>query len=216
MDLVTSDNTLLFEEDQVSSSVSAVNAPSFLKEHGVFYQANPEIGRLVAQLDKEGAWEPSNFSRFVPILQNDPRVQKILESFDTECRPACWVLGSNYPKHYFASTILEDEDQDHKIAVYVCSAGSELQIFDRSHYLPSAGVKGANGMYEVPYVFLTRNKKLKEIGVQMKEGGVMIVHPRFSLGSSKGRAIGYGLPERNFRFKSATQEQVQRDKTFPG
>lgn len=28
----------------------------------------------------------------------------------------------------------------------MCSAGSELEIFSRFQYLPSAGVKGANGM----------------------------------------------------------------------
>jgi hypothetical protein len=54
----------------------------------------------------------------------------------------------------------------------MCSAGSELEIFGRSQYLPSAGVKGANGMYEVPYVFLTVIKNLKETKVRMKEGGV--------------------------------------------
>jgi hypothetical protein len=173
MDSSASDADLLLEEAQVSSSVSAVDAPNFLKKYGVFYQANPEIGRIVAQLGNEGvSWEPSGLRRFLPILQNDPRVRQILESFDTQCRPLCWVLGSNYPKHYFASTTLEDEDQDHKIALYMCSAGSELEIFGRSQYLPSAGVKGANGMYEVPYVFLTVIKNLKETKVRMKEGGV--------------------------------------------
>ena len=68
-----SDAVILFEEDHVSSSVSAADAPDFLKEHGVLYQANAEIGRVVAQLDNEGAsWEPSGFKRFLPILENDP------------------------------------------------------------------------------------------------------------------------------------------------
>lgn len=137
---------------------------------------------------------------------NDPRIRQILDSFDTHCRPACWIPDSNYPNHYFASTILEDEDQDHRIAVYVCSAGSELEIFVRSQYLPSAGVRAANGMYEVPYPFLTGIKKLQEIKVRMAEGGVMIVHPRFAVGSVGGRAIGYGLPEKSYKFKGATPE----------
>lgn len=72
MESSTSDSDPLFE-DQVSSSVSAVDAPNFLKEYGVFYQANAEVGRLVAQLDDEGiSWEPSALRRFLPILQKDP------------------------------------------------------------------------------------------------------------------------------------------------
>ncbi|RYO77697.1 hypothetical protein DL764_010188 [Monosporascus ibericus] len=175
MDSSASDADLLFEEDQVSSSVSAVDAPNFLKEYGVFYQANAEIGKIVTQLGDEGvSWDPSGLRRFLPILQSDP------------------------------------------VALYMCSAGSELEIFGRSQYLPSAGVKGANGMYEVPYVFLTVVKKLKETEVRMKEGGVMIVHPRFSLGSTSGRAIGYGLPEKNYKFKRTTQLQEQHGKAFQG
>jgi len=204
MDTSSTDSILLFEEDQVSPSISAADSPAFLREHGVFYQANGEIGKLVAQLDNEGAsWEPSGLKRFLPILQSDLRIRRILDQFNTECRPACWIFGSNYPKHYFASTILESEDEDHKIALYVCSAGSQLQIFDRSQHLPAAGVRGANGMYEVPYVFLTEFKKLRELELRMEQGGVMIIHPRFAFGSSNGRAIGYGLPERGYVFKGA-------------
>ncbi|RSL47912.1 hypothetical protein CEP54_013177 [Fusarium duplospermum] len=207
MDSSIFDSMALFEECQVSPSVSAVDAPHFLKEHGVFYQASTEIGKVVAQLDHEGvSWEPSSFRRVLPILVNDSRIQQILDSFDTQCRPACWILGSNYPNHYFASTILEDEDQDHRIAVYICSAGSELEIFVRSQYLPSAGVKAANGMYEVPYPFLIDVKKLQEMKVRMTEGGVMIVHPRFAVGSSGGRAIGYGLPEKGYKFKGTASK----------
>lgn len=54
MDSSTSDTDLLFEGDQVSSSVSLVDASSLLKKYRVFYQSNAEIGRLVAQLSAEG------------------------------------------------------------------------------------------------------------------------------------------------------------------
>ncbi|RBA11044.1 hypothetical protein FPRO05_14274 [Fusarium proliferatum] len=203
MDSTPSDAAILYGKRQISSSVSAVDAPAFFKEHGVFYQENAEIGRVVAELDKEGvSWEPSEVKRFLPILENDLRIGQILKSFDTQRRPACWVLGSNYPKHHFASTISEDEDEDHRMAVYMCSTGSELEIFCRSHYLPSAGVPA-----EVPYPFLTVIKKLKETEVWMQEGGVMIVHPRFAIGSNKGRAIGYGLPEKGYQFKPIQRKQ---------
>jgi hypothetical protein len=34
-----------FEESQISSIVTADDAPTFFKEHGVFYKADAEIGR---------------------------------------------------------------------------------------------------------------------------------------------------------------------------
>lgn len=73
MDSSITNNILLFEEDQVSSSISAVDSPAFLREHGVFYQANGDIGKLVAQLDNEGtSWEPNGLKKFLPTLQADP------------------------------------------------------------------------------------------------------------------------------------------------
>lgn len=65
----------------------------------------------------------------------------------------------------------------------MCSPGSKLEIFPKSQDLPSAGVKGANGMYEVPYVFLRSIKKVKEIEVIMNEGGMYVLlsaNPRIS------------------------------------
>jgi hypothetical protein len=52
------------------------------------------------------------------------------------------------------------------------STKSELEIFVGSHKLPSKGVKAANGLWEVPYPFLTITKGLKESKARWEEGGV--------------------------------------------
>jgi hypothetical protein len=62
----------LFEDNQVSSSVSADNAATFFQEHGLFYQADTEIGKVVAELDSQGlAWDPKGLKSFMPILLRD-------------------------------------------------------------------------------------------------------------------------------------------------
>lgn len=44
-----------FEESQISSTVTADNAPTFFREHGIFYKADADIGRQAKALlyDKE-------------------------------------------------------------------------------------------------------------------------------------------------------------------
>ncbi len=69
----TSVSDALFDEDKISSSVSAVDSLRFFQEHGIFYQANAEIGKLVAELDSQGlAWRLDILSRYLPILFEDP------------------------------------------------------------------------------------------------------------------------------------------------
>ena len=43
----------LFEESQISSTVTADDAPTFFKEHGVFYKADAEIGRQARVLGRD-------------------------------------------------------------------------------------------------------------------------------------------------------------------
>lgn len=175
----------LFEDNQVSSSVSADDAATFFQEHGFFYQADTEIGKVVAELDSQGlAWNPEALKYFMPILLRDAvsvtsralcivvyttqRVRQILKPFGN--RPSvCYSFGSNYPGHYFASTI--EANQDHRILLYMWSTGSQLEFAVGSHRPPQIGVKAANGMYEVPYKFL-KKKNLNEIKVRMEGGGV--------------------------------------------
>ena len=62
-----------FEESKISSSVSADESAQFLEEHGFFYQADAEIGRLVQELDDKGfANGPEDLKSFWPALDKDP------------------------------------------------------------------------------------------------------------------------------------------------
>ncbi|KAI0187151.1 hypothetical protein F4808DRAFT_466440 [Astrocystis sublimbata] len=190
---------MLFEEDRISSSVPAAESLRFFQEHGIFYQANAAVGKLVAEFDSQGlAWKPEVLRMYMPIIVKDPRLREILEHFDTEHPSLCFYLDSDNPKHYFASTIEENEPQDHRALIYVWSAKSRLEIFVGSHKLPSKGVKAANGLWEVPYPFLTITKGLKESEACLEEGGVMIVHPRFSFGSTSGCTMAYAVQERGY------------------
>jgi len=187
----------LFERDKVSSSVTTAESLRFFQKHGIFYQANAAIGKLVAELDSQGlAWRPEVLSMYLPILVEDLRLREILQHFDTEHPPLCFFLDSDNPKHYFASTIEGNESQNHRAVIYVWSADTRLEIFVGSHELPSKGVRAANGLWEVPYPFLTVTKGLRESVVHWEEGGIMIVHPRFSFGSASGFTMAYAVQER--------------------
>jgi hypothetical protein len=67
------DKTNLFEASAVSSSVSPDESLAFLKEHGFFYQADPEIGNMVDRLYSAGQARGENIlSHFSPRLLEIP------------------------------------------------------------------------------------------------------------------------------------------------
>ncbi|KAH8746604.1 hypothetical protein F5883DRAFT_437932 [Diaporthe sp. PMI_573] len=45
---------LLFEEDKISSKVPTADSLRFFQEHGIFYQANTTIGKLVKEFNSQG------------------------------------------------------------------------------------------------------------------------------------------------------------------
>jgi hypothetical protein len=57
----------LFERHRVSPSVSADEAPAFVKEHGIFYQENEAIGSLVVKV-RPGV---DSLEHFKPALLRD-------------------------------------------------------------------------------------------------------------------------------------------------
>ena len=64
------DDTSLFENTQISPTVSAEAAPSFFEKYGVFYQANAEIGELATNLVTNKVSE-KDISSFEPLLEKD-------------------------------------------------------------------------------------------------------------------------------------------------
>ncbi|KAH8751126.1 hypothetical protein F5883DRAFT_212196 [Diaporthe sp. PMI_573] len=196
---MSSANDKLFEKDKVSSTVSAVDALSFFQNHGVFYHANAEIGELVDKLDKEGlAWKKETLSRYLPILNEDPRLKKILDHYDTENPSLAFYLASDNPKHFYASSIADDEVEDHRAVLYMWGANTNIEVFVGSKILPSKGVKAANGLWEVPYRFLKETKGLNESKAQLDDGGVMIMHPRSAFGSTEGCTMAYAVEEKGY------------------
>lgn len=61
----------LFEETRISSAVTADSALKFYEEHGIFYQANPEIGRLRREIRGRTQREKL-FDAIKPIVLKDP------------------------------------------------------------------------------------------------------------------------------------------------
>lgn len=54
-----------FEECQISPAVTADDAPTFFREHGIFYQEDAEIGRQARELRR-------NDSKRREMLMRDP------------------------------------------------------------------------------------------------------------------------------------------------
>ena len=50
--LISITDVSLFEESQISSTVTADDAPTFFTEHGVFYKADAEMGRYAKVLGR--------------------------------------------------------------------------------------------------------------------------------------------------------------------
>ncbi|KEY73689.1 hypothetical protein S7711_11423 [Stachybotrys chartarum IBT 7711] len=152
----------VFEAHQVSPSVSADDSPTFVKEHGIFYQENDAIGSLVDQV-KPGV---DSLERFKPTLHADARAIRILEPFLVNPPEKYFALGSD-PGHFFVSTTAEN--QDDRLLVYMWPAGTRLEFFDKSHK-EAKGVRAANGLFEAPYPFLKRRYG-PEIEINMERGG---------------------------------------------
>ncbi|KAK4066086.1 hypothetical protein Purlil1_13966 [Purpureocillium lilacinum] len=179
----------LFEESQVSPSVSAEEAPEFFERHGFFYQTDSKIGRLVTTLDNDGAADgPGGLAFFKEALLASPRVRKILESYDEH--PSLWYSLGCDPGHYFASTI--DPHQDHRLVIYVWSPGTRLEFCDGSHIGQLKGVRASNGMAEVPLSFL-KKRRVSILQVKMEEGGIALVHPRLAFQSTAGFSMAYAV-----------------------
>lgn len=59
----------LFAEAQVAAKVTTEDSPKFFDEHGFFYQADEDIGRLVEAVDDKGLENgPAGLQSFRPAL----------------------------------------------------------------------------------------------------------------------------------------------------
>jgi hypothetical protein len=67
----SSSDDSLFEKTHISSTVSADDATSFFLEHGIFYRADADIGKLVAKLGSK-ALHQNGIYDFMPALSKYP------------------------------------------------------------------------------------------------------------------------------------------------
>jgi len=64
------DDVSIFDEVEVSSTVSANDAPEFFERYGVFYQASAEVGRSASSLAQR-AVSNDDLNNLKPIFRKD-------------------------------------------------------------------------------------------------------------------------------------------------
>ena len=180
-------NVSLFEESQISPTVNADDAPTFFKEHGIFYKADAEIGRQARALGCNSDMrkqmlmkDPVSVSEQVLILLLTSllRLARILEPFINN-PPVPIFLGPDQG-NFFAFT--NKGNQDHRLIIYFWPAETTFDFFDESHRGFNKGVPASNGYVQIPYSWLKDKDKrnLREFRGVLKDGGVYVCSSRHS------------------------------------
>ncbi|EXL39783.1 hypothetical protein FOCG_17634 [Fusarium oxysporum f. sp. radicis-lycopersici 26381] len=189
----------LFEITQISSTVTVDDAVTFFKEHGIFYYADANIAKQVERFGIQPLRDP-NFLRELTL--EDPRLARILESYEPTYT---YVLGPHRGAFYCYS-VKPNQDHANQAIVYIWTKRTWLEFFPTSHTGPLRGVSASNGLYQVPYSWYrtkpwiqdeAEKERLKEIPIEMDEGGVLIVHPRMTFAVQEGFAVAYGCRKRD-------------------
>jgi hypothetical protein len=170
-----------FEESQISSTVTADDAVTFFKEHGIFYKADAEIGRRARELGSNNALLKEMLMRdsvsmvervLGSLLTSLLRFASILEPFINGASAKIW-LGADQG-NFFALAL--HDNHDHRLVVYIWPGETTFDFFDGSHKGLNKGVPAANGRFQIPYSWLKDEDKrnLTEFRGVMKEGGVYV------------------------------------------
>lgn len=67
-----SEDTTLFEEDQISPTVTEDKVLQFFQEHGIFYESDKEIGILATTLGEKGLDHHHGIDEFKRIYMRKP------------------------------------------------------------------------------------------------------------------------------------------------
>ena len=173
-----------FEECQISPAITADDAPTFFREHGIFYEENADIGRQARELAHDDSKlremlmrNPVSMAeqRLVSWLISLLRFASILEPF-IKNPPVTTFLGP-LKGHFLAVT--NKDNQDHRLIVYIWPGETVFEFFDESHKGLNKGVPAANGHVQIPYSWLKGTRKLQEFRGVMKEGGLYVSIIRF-------------------------------------
>lgn len=178
----------LFQRNQVSSSVSPDESQEFLEKHGFFYEENDAIGNLVDELYRTGrARSHARLCSFEPTLRENLRLSRILDNYPNETRFR-FPWGTTPGAYY--NWVRKTSSVNSELIAYMLGPESQYDCRDLSHEVDSDGVLEENGTFEYPDA-VVENYSRRD--VEMKKGGVLLVHPRFILQATTGRSIMLGL-----------------------
>jgi len=180
----------LFEEHEISRTVTAADSSSFFEQHGLFYQEDAVIGEKVDSLDRLGLLDrPDSFQHFREHIIGDPRIYSILGPYlDVPNPHGCYSFSSD-PGHIFAFTLVSTGD---RVVVHMWSAGSSMNFYHNAHTRTLRGVLAANGLMEIPEASLKKNDCIG-FNVKMEKGGIAIHHERCAFQIKTGYTTVYGL-----------------------
>lgn len=196
-----------FQEARISPDISADASIEFFRDFGIFYVENSEIGQLVSELDNH-MLSNEDLDKYKPILLKDERISKILESKSYLESSALFVQRlASEPGRFFASTTTDSADTNPLL--YVCSHGATFEFCQSSHRREWKGLTSPDGVVQIPYSQIRRRRKIDatiiDIPFSLKQGGVVLIHPRLVIQLKTSFIHIYGLGGEHEQISNASQ-----------
>ncbi|KAI1357224.1 hypothetical protein F5Y08DRAFT_205609 [Xylaria arbuscula] len=175
---------------EASEFPSLDEAVRFFQESGFLYQTIPKIGELVASLGPEAHTTDGFDKHFKETAFCHQYLRHVLEPYTRTPSAFSFLLGCD-PVRYFALTVDSSvpQYQGHPIAVYVWGRNSELECAKGSQAGNFTAKEWANQLFYIPYPQIKGN--FSEIHATLKEGGIIVAHPRLAFIVKSGTSIGY-------------------------
>lgn len=186
---MTASSGSIFETSHIASSITAEDALEFFDVHGLFYQENAEIGKLVDGLYKTNRVrsDETSLEYFKPTLCKDPRLRSILDAYPiaSKFRHAWGIVPSTYYSWDNPSPKVDDA-----IIIYMLGPRSQGKCCARSHKRTiKVDLPSDDGTYHLKDECLESYTK---VDFCMVDGGVLLVHPVLAHRTEIGRSIIFG------------------------
>ncbi|KAI3331208.1 hypothetical protein F4824DRAFT_504229 [Ustulina deusta] len=175
---------------EASDFLSLDEAVRFFQESGFLYQTIPEIGELVASLGPKANTKDGFDKHFKETAFRHQYLRQVLEPYTRTPSAFSFLLGCD-PVRYFALTVDPSvpQYQGHPIAVYVWGRNSDLECAKGSQAGNFTAKEWVNQLFYIPYPQIKGN--FSEIHATLKEGGIIVAHPRLAFIVKSGTSIGY-------------------------
>lgn len=177
----------IFQDSEIPSSVTPDDALLFFETHGIFYQELAEAGNLARTLRGQKI-TTDHMKHLRPILMGDPRLKSVLAPFAINDPTLSFTLGSDEGNFY--SLAIADDDRQ-AIAVFMWRPGAKLEFSYGSHIGAAIGVVASNRLFHRPYKHLSMTRSLKDVNINLNDGGILIVHPRLAFQVKSSVGIGF-------------------------